>query len=116
MASNESGVNLAQLDEIKEICGLRVEMLPPWVIGLNIEVVTHHPALSKELNRALKEDNMEPETFYGVIAAYCGLVLEGAYNQQYLAESLTKALVDKRDGICVITDPNITVVPKDLLQ
>lgn len=116
MATNESGVNLAALDDIKEINGMRIEMLPPWVIGLNIEIVTHHPALTVELNRVLKENNMEPEVFYGAIAAYCGIVLEGAYNQQYLAESLTKALVDKRDGISIITDPNITTVSKELLQ
>lgn len=109
-------MNLSQLNDIKEVGGLRIEMLPEWVIRMHIEVVTHHPKLSEELNAALKEDNMEPEVFYGVIAAYCGIVLDGNYDQRYLAESLTEALIDKREGILIISDPNITAVSKELLS
>lgn len=96
--------------------GSRMEMLPPHVLALMLEVMTYHPALGELMHSHRDEENYDESSFYGFIGAYCGLVLEGSYDQKYLAESLLKALVDKRTGITIITDPNVAVVPKELLQ
>jgi len=102
--------------EIPGIPGSRMELLPPHIIALCIEIMTHHPNLGALMHTAREEENYDENSFYGFIGAYCGIVLEGAYDQKYLADSLLKALVDKRKGITVITDPNIITVSKDLLQ
>lgn len=102
--------------EIPGIPGSRMEMLPPHVVALMLEVMMHHPSLGELMHSARDEENYDEASFYGFIGAYCGLVLEGSYDQKYLAESLLKALVDKREGITVISNPDIAIVPKDLLQ
>jgi hypothetical protein len=103
------------LDDLKEVNGMFVRLLPPEIIEFNIEIVTHHPELHTELAAAL-QGNGEIETYYGVIAAYCGIVLDGAYNQKELVEKLTRALIDKRDGLKLITIPGVVPVHKELLQ
>lgn len=107
----------SQLDGITEVNGMRIEMLPKAVIEFNIEIASHHPELIKLLNESLKVNNFEPDIYYGTIAAYCGIVLEGAYNQEYLIEQLSKAIIAKRTTLVVATLGADTVkVAKALLQ
>jgi len=107
---------MAVEDDIKTVNGLRAALHPKWFTELNIEILKH-PELRKELDTILPQENYEPEVFYGTIAAYCGIVLEGAYQQEYLAEQLAKALLNKRAGIAIF-DPtlNVTKISKEVLQ
>lgn len=113
-------MELGHLEDIKESGGMKLDILPAWVIEMQIEILANHPQLVKLLQEGLKGDNFEPETWYGLIAAYCGIALDGAYSQQYLAENLTKQLIAKRSIVKVVsTDidgPNIVSVSKELLQ
>jgi hypothetical protein len=59
------------------------------IIELNAEVVLHHTELNTELCAAL-QGNGEIETYYGVLAAYCGIALDGSYVQKDLIASITK--------------------------
>ena len=107
----------SQLDSITEVNGMKVEMLPKAVIEFNVEIVSHHPELVRLLSENLKTNNFEPDIYYGTIAAYCGIVLEGAYNQEYLIEQLSKALIAKRSTLVVATLGADTIkIPKVLLQ
>jgi len=113
-------MELGHLEDIKESGGMKLDILPAWVIEMQIEILTHHPKLVELLQEGLKDDNFEPETWYGMIAAYCGIVLEGSYDQQYLAENLTKQLIAKRSIVAVVSadvdGPNIVQVSKEMLQ
>jgi len=92
-----STVNLGQLSSIpRELSHKVIELLPKEVIELNIEILTHHPELTAILHEKLREETCEPDAWYGFVAAYCGIVLDGAYDQKYLQEQLYKALISKR--------------------
>ena len=107
--------DLAHLDDLKQVGDMYIHLLPKEIIELNIEIISHHPELKAELEAALKGSG-EIETYYGVIAAYCGLVLDGAYDQKELVRKITRGLMDKRLGITVVAIPGVTTVPKELLQ
>ena len=109
-------IQLGQLEDIKEVNGMRIELLPACVIELQVEIISHHPELMRLLQEGSQDDNYSPEIYYGIIAAYCGIVLDGAYNQEYLIDQLTKALVGKRSVVSVRGALNIAKIPKELLQ
>lgn len=109
-------IDLSQLDDIYGADGTNVHLLPKEVIQLQVEVMSHHPELKKELDAVLPQDNFDPATFYGIIGAYCNIVLDGSYDETYLCEQLRKALVDKRVAICINSGVNTVKVSKALLQ
>jgi hypothetical protein len=76
--------------------GKIVRLLPPEIIAMNTEIMLNHPELVPLLNANLTNENHEPDIFYGTVAAYCGIELNGSYGQQYLIEQLSRALVRKR--------------------
>jgi hypothetical protein len=58
------------------------------------------------LSSSLQEDNFNFETYFGTIAAYCGIALDsthgpGGYKVQELYEQLGRALINKRDAVAV---------------
>ena len=110
-----TGKDGQELDGMVMENGMVIRMLPTYVIDLYEEMATYHPPLLNELRNIAKDDNYSPEVFYGCIAAYCGIVLDGGYAQEYLAESLLKELHKKR-GIITINTGDIVTIPKDMLQ
>lgn len=96
--------------------GSRIEILPPHVLALQQEILTHHPELVRAMSLVRKEANYDEATFYGCIFAYCGVVLDGTYDQEYLASRGLQLLAAKRNGQVVISSSDIAVIPKALLQ
>jgi hypothetical protein len=110
---SNSGKNI---HEITEVNGMRVEMLPQHVIDLNVEIL-QHPDLRAEIAEKMPMHNYDPNIYYGIIAAYCGIVLEGNYGQKYLAEQLRDALLRKRAPMMVVLpNTNMLTVPKEMLK
>jgi len=79
-----------------EVNGKFIRLLPPEIIAMNTEIIRNHPELVNLLNANLTNENHEPDIFYGTVAAYCGIELNGSYGQQYLIDQLSKALLRKR--------------------
>lgn len=100
-----SEVNLSNLDRVpKEINGMQIDLHSRPVLDLLVEIYQHHPLIVAEIMELQKLNNFERDIFYGAIAAYCGIVLDGTYKVDQLCIELLKHLVAKRAGITVISD------------
>jgi hypothetical protein len=116
---NSDNINWDQvmsLDGTTTADGATIQLMPRAVIELQIEVLSNHPELAAELGVLMKEENGDPNVWYGAIAAYCGIVLDGSYNQEYLCEQLSRSLINKREGIVVAPNSRVVPIHKDLLQ
>lgn len=103
--------SLSTLNDIpKSQNGITYALHSPQLIAFQIELLSH-PELAELLAKATKEDNYEPEAFFGTIAAYCGIILEGDYTVEYLLEQLSRALVAKRSPIRLQEAVNTVPVP-----
>lgn len=94
--------------------GMYITMLPQHVVMLNIELMKHHPDILAEIRDKVAANNYEPEIYYGSIAAACGIMLDGSYDQTELAEKLYEALVRRRSPIVLNTgqqDPSYIAMP-----
>lgn len=58
---------------------LHIEMFPPVVLALQQEI-RNHPKLQQALATLPSEANLEER--FGLIAAYCGMVVDGYYNEE----------------------------------
>jgi len=95
----------------------RMELFPPHVIDLQIEMMCYHPKLIEEFKRlAADEEQFDASLFYGMIGAYCGLVMDGDYGQETVAEQLLKALENKRLGNVIMDSQDVAIVPTILLR
>lgn len=95
----------------------RMELFPPHVINLQMEIMCYHPELVAEFNRLVEEEEqMDASLFYGMIGAYCGLVMDGDYGQETVAEQLLKALENKRLGNVILDSQDVAIMPTVLLR
>jgi len=77
------------------------QLLPKELIDLNMEIACYHPKLQEVLNEGLRLDAYDISTFFGMVFAYCGVVQDGEYSVQELAEQASRALVNKRENAVV---------------
>lgn len=95
----------------------RMELFPPHVVDLQVEVMVYHPDLNNELKRLVADgEHLDAALFYGAIGAYCGLVMDGDYGQETVAGQLLKALENKRLGNVVMSSQDVAIVPTVLLR
>lgn len=104
-----------RLKGLEAVDGDNVQLLPPEIVDMQVEILTHHPELVGLLREIMQANNYGPEFFYGTVAAYCGIVLEGNYSQKQLIEELSNALIGKRSIVQVI-GANTIKVSKELLM
>ena len=90
------------------------QLLPDKLIDLYTEVIINHPKLHDLLINLMKEDNYSPEIFFGSVAAYCDLVLDGNYSVDYLCEQLGNALINRREA-AILSVNSIPTAP-DLMR
>lgn len=65
------------------------EMFPPIMLELQREI-KNHPQLVKKL--AAMPDESPPEARMGMVFAYCGMVVDGYYNEEAVEKLITIAL------------------------
>lgn len=113
---NLNDLNYIDGTKIKDSNGneLTIHLLPPQIINMYVEIVTNHPKLVQLLKDNLPEDNYSPEIFFGIVGAYCGIVLDSSesahgYSLQELYEQLGNALINKREctAVSVNTVPTV---------
>lgn len=100
----------------QEIDGKTITILPREWLELQIEIISNHPQLANELATLMQNENGDVNVWYGAIAAYLGIVLEGGYSQLELCEQFTRGLINKREGLVVAADSRIVPISKELLQ
>lgn len=112
---DKNNLTKEHLDGMQLPTGQVLKTIPKHIVDLQIELMSHHRSCLQELETMMQGDNYSPELFYGGIAAYCGVVLDGSYGQEYLAEMLLKELYRKR-GVPVINTGKVVPMSKELLQ
>ncbi len=102
---------------------LYYRLLPKPMIELNLEIALHHPKLQVLLDEGLRSDAYDISNYFGIIFAYCGIVLdstgsEHGYSVLELCEQGVRALVNKRDGLAVSvnTIPTSEMLMKGLMD
>lgn len=100
-----------------------IRLLPKELLLMNMEIAIHHPILQELLNEGLRDDAYSPDSYFGIIFAYCGIALDSTntphgYRVDELIEQGTRALIAKRSetGISVNTMPSMQALVGHMLD
>jgi len=106
-------MDLSNLENIEHMTGKDADgnevfyrLLPKEMIELNMEIGMHHPQLLMLLQEGLRSDAYDISIFFGILFAYCGIVLDSTnsphgYSVKELCEQASRALINKRENTAV---------------
>ncbi len=86
---------------------IQMDFFPASIIQLGVEISENHPTLRDRISQEFEAENItEPQDRFILIAketaTYCGIVLDGEYKINELADRLLKELKVKSSPIITI--------------